>query len=1150
MKGGENCGDELTDEGGARHNAITYLNDGEGIGIFNKIITKNKYDYKQLGGLITNLSDIVFEVTAKNDAHIALGETTNHDGQHYEIVIGGWANSSSVIRSSNQGQNLVTHNERILKRDMINGLKWDYYRVTKSNGTFESTPFKSNFINEPVHYWWNKNKVLDSGISDYIGFHITGYFNVEKSGKYKFRVRTDDGFKMSIGGQSVINSYILQAPTHRYSSWVELEAGKYYDLDIRWYEWGGHADMELEWHNEEETVFYKIPKQRFWSLSEQPAPQKFWISWNDNLLKVGKGIMVGQDEFMKIDTSKYNYKVNYMLVSTGWGSEGNWNLLSNTGRSDVITKKTADLLCNNICYWYGKEGTGSARKNFIDAGMCDCSKGEDAFGCNEKDDKCAKAINFNAEPVNCSVNNPVDIDKAWPGDKDGNGKIELLNGDNLNFIVDNIDKSLNNNSSVSTPKWTLDHSKIIQNAVKNVYSDEQLENIGSFGVGETAKGNSNIKINYDAIKDEGKYNTIIIHMKDRPKAIGFIDTVERTETDKEGKKIHFNTGAVLFTDDRLYKFWYHNREAIIYWDKNNGTHIWKGQLGTNELPEGCLPQYEYNKMYSLTRNVEFQKNLKEEIDSEVGNVKMSKISSVNVSFDDNTNLLEVDFLDPKVKDLIRDAFPDYYTNEELAKNKEEADKKLKEQGGELSKDKVSSSLSNNAIGEEQLTGSAYYCSFDKEGKNTFVKGIKSVSSAIGYVKDKNINENFDNLKDYKYTIDGKLINNGKIIETLETYLTSRINDNQFKKENSNNISIKSESGTKQTLPSEVSEDIILEIKNTSNVNKGSTNITKVFDLVSSGESLKLSLYAKAKSKSEMEIFIYNGTEGNLFGQTKFDLETEWKKYDLQYPFANTSEGFISINVNTPLSTILVTGISVSKFEDQSIDTSNLYSYNEDETLINCKLMDPYPENLPTHDPDNKFTDFVKEVKTFCNNDDKCSGFLLVPPEKQKERNKVFQVDTSRSSEKEEPKTFVPEEPPSCGTAGVIPTGAVIKNVHETNPDIGACGCQNKCNEDPTCKGWYYYKEDGKNICKFTDGTQLDVVNKNYYGSLSLQKPNMDNLNYGSSREVISGKDASGSVASETSNVVEKTEEGGGISLIFIIIIVCSVLVYLVLSKMY
>ena len=54
---------------------------------------------------------------------------------------------------------------------------------------------------------------------------------------------------------------------------------------------------------------------------------------------------------------------------------------------------------------------------------------------------------------------------------------------------------------------------------------------------------------------------------------------------------------------------------------------------------------------------------------------------------------------------------------------------------------------------------------------------------------------------------------------------------------------------------------------------------------------------------------------------------------------------------------------------------------------------------------------------------------------------------------------------------------------------------------------------------------------------------MDNLNYGSSREVISGKDASGSVASETSNVVEKTEEGGGLSLIFIIIIVIPPSIY-------
>ena len=1161
MKGGENCGDELTDEGGAKHNAITYLNDDDGVGTFNKLITPNRYSYKQLGPMINTLNNIVFEVTAKNDAHIALGETTGQNDKHYEIVIGGWGNAASVIRSKNQGQNLVTHYEKILKRDMINGLKWDYYRVTQANGTFESTPFKSNFINEPVHYWWNTNNVLDSGIKDYIGFHITGYFNVEKSGKYKFRVRTDDGFKMSIGGQSVISSYRLQAPTYRYSSWVELEANNYYDLDIRWYEWGGHADMELEWHNEEETVFYKIPKQRFWSLSQEPAPQKFWISWNDNLLKVGKGEIVGESEFMKISTSSYNYQINYALVSTGWGSEGNWKLLSSTGRTDVITKQTADLLCNNICYWYGKEGTGSSKKNFIDSGMCDCSKGDDPFGCNEKDDKCATAINFNAEPVNCSVEQPVEIDKAWPGDENGNGKIEVFKGDNLMRIENTVQNdgfvnmSLSPNpsdNSQDVPRWLESHKNELLNTVKQVFREETEANIRIGGDLNDAGYNSNSVIDYDAIKQTGRYNTIVVNINGpnsdnnyRPKAIGFIDTQEQQSTNSDGVKSYYQRGAVYFTDDKIYKFWYYNREAIIYWDKNKGTHFWKGQLGTSELPEGCLPQYEYNKMYTLTRDVEFQKNLTEEINSEKGNVKMSKISSLNVSFNDDTNLLEVDILDPKVKELIRDAFPDYYTSDELAKNKEEANKKLIADGGELSKDKVSSSLNKNAIGQKQLTGSAYYCSYDKDGKSTFVKGPESVSSAIGNVKKENLNENFEHFRNTKYTIDGSFMNN-KVIETLETYLTSRINDNEFKKINSKNIDVKSESGTSQSLPNDVSDDFILELRNISNINNAKTNVTKVLDLVSSGESVKLSLYAKGTG--EMELFIYNGTEGNNFGQTKFDLKNEWQKYDMQYPFSNTSECFIGINLNSPSSTIYVTGITIEKLTNVIEDGSDMFLYDEDKTLINCKLMDPYPENPPIHEPDVDFSSFTSSVKQFCNSNDKCSGFLLIPPEKQNERNKVFQVDTKRTAETEEPKTFVPEEPPSCGTAGVIPTGKVIKNLHETRPDIGSCGCQNACNEDPTCGGWYYYKEDDKNFCKFTDGNQLDVVNKNYYGSLSLQRPDMNNLQPGNTREIITGKDASGSV--ETGSSTTETSEGGGISLIFIIFIVCFILVYLVISKMY
>ena len=45
----------------------------------------------------------MFQVKARNDAHIALGGDTNHDGKHWEIVLGGWSNKKSVIRKKNQG---------------------------------------------------------------------------------------------------------------------------------------------------------------------------------------------------------------------------------------------------------------------------------------------------------------------------------------------------------------------------------------------------------------------------------------------------------------------------------------------------------------------------------------------------------------------------------------------------------------------------------------------------------------------------------------------------------------------------------------------------------------------------------------------------------------------------------------------------------------------------------------------------------------------------------------------------------------------------------------------------------------------------------------------------------------------------------------
>ncbi|XP_069140172.1 uncharacterized protein [Argopecten irradians] len=74
------------------------------------------YTYTLLSdyGYALQATSIVFEVKACNDAHVGLKEDDDPDGNLYEIVMGGWSNSKSVIRTVKQGDNKVEHSGAVL----------------------------------------------------------------------------------------------------------------------------------------------------------------------------------------------------------------------------------------------------------------------------------------------------------------------------------------------------------------------------------------------------------------------------------------------------------------------------------------------------------------------------------------------------------------------------------------------------------------------------------------------------------------------------------------------------------------------------------------------------------------------------------------------------------------------------------------------------------------------------------------------------------------------------------------------------------------------------------------------------------------------------------------------------------------------------
>jgi len=80
-----------------------------------ELLTADEYVYRDSGLTFLHQTSVVVKVEARNDAHIALSKTNidgskgrDEDTDVYEIVIGGWGNTKSVIRKEKGGSHKCT----------------------------------------------------------------------------------------------------------------------------------------------------------------------------------------------------------------------------------------------------------------------------------------------------------------------------------------------------------------------------------------------------------------------------------------------------------------------------------------------------------------------------------------------------------------------------------------------------------------------------------------------------------------------------------------------------------------------------------------------------------------------------------------------------------------------------------------------------------------------------------------------------------------------------------------------------------------------------------------------------------------------------------------------------------------------------------
>lgn len=113
----------------------------------------------------------------------------------------------------------------------------------------------------PIQFSWENNEGPSTlgGRDNDFSMRWQGRLFVTQPGAYRFRTRSDDGVRLWVDGQQVIDRWNDHAVTEDTSSPVRLEAGDAYDVTLEFYENGGRAEIELQWQTPGGGGYVPIP---------------------------------------------------------------------------------------------------------------------------------------------------------------------------------------------------------------------------------------------------------------------------------------------------------------------------------------------------------------------------------------------------------------------------------------------------------------------------------------------------------------------------------------------------------------------------------------------------------------------------------------------------------------------------------------------------------------------------------------------------------------------------------------------------------------------------------------------------------------------------------------------------------------------------
>lgn len=145
------------------------------------------------------------------------------------------------------------------------GLNYDTYvgggpqpgYTLAADGTINNRTKLSSGTVSTINYNWGGNSVLNSGRAEGVIVRFYGFINIPVAGTYYFGGNADDGIRINVNGQSVVNSWIESGGAFR-SGAINLSAGVV-PIELFYYENGGGAMVNLQWYTPTDPSWQIVP---------------------------------------------------------------------------------------------------------------------------------------------------------------------------------------------------------------------------------------------------------------------------------------------------------------------------------------------------------------------------------------------------------------------------------------------------------------------------------------------------------------------------------------------------------------------------------------------------------------------------------------------------------------------------------------------------------------------------------------------------------------------------------------------------------------------------------------------------------------------------------------------------------------------------